>query len=166
MFELPIKYITGDNLSYHCISMIKHYVNQSEYLIAVVDSYKYEIDYLNGDKPVTSDKVSIPVSALGPNIGRSLELWLVQTDVGGKYYGGDLKLAPSTDPLIYAQDKRWAYIESIRDIKLSEIDLNLSETEVVNAVKAIRTKARDIKTLIYAATTIEAVETINWDSIP
>jgi len=139
---------------------------------ATVCCYYDEADFLTGKQPLWHEYVPIPFSAIGNNVTRSMENWLVAdftagdgvntSDHYGIFYGGNVIADPSGDPLIYSQDKQWKIIKSVRAAKIAAVDIDQAQGAINTEVAAIKDQAHTLKLAIEAATTVPEVEAIVW----
>lgn len=157
MFKLKYK-----NTNFHRVSAIRSEL-PSTTVIATVTSYLDEAAYLSNSKGEFFNEVIVPFSAIGNNVARSIEQWII-AQPNNIFYQGNIIPAYSTDPLVAAKDKQWVLIKAKRAELIASIDMDLSANEINNQIAAIKAIAIDLKAQIYAATEIEDVLPITWPS--
>ena len=152
MFIKPITTTNGATGEFHVTRVQENYD-------VTVETYINQVDYLNNKAYIRTSIISVPYTALANNPTRATELWLISTPT---YLSGNIINAFSDDPLIYAKDKQWETIKLARSKAIAAIDIDASQSTVTDAVIAIRDKAKNLKTSIQAATTIEEVALFIW----
>jgi hypothetical protein len=172
MINKNIVYPNGITTTFHIVKAIEFTNLPSTLLNIRVSSFSNQADYLIGKQPVWNDYLTVPWTAIGANIERSICSWLiadftagdgvVTSDRYGIFYGGSLIANYSTDPLIYAQDKQWQIIKAKRAEIIANVDIDQTQSAINTAISAAKDHAATLKTAIYAATDIPTVEAIVW----
>lgn len=151
-----------NNANFHLVDKLTANLPSSNFT-AYITSYVNEADYLTNKQPLFTSTLEVPFSAIGNNVVRSIEQWIV-SQPNNIFYQGKVIAAYSTNPLIAAQDKQWVIIKAKRSELITAIDMDLSANEINNQIAAIKAIALDLKAQIYAATEIEDVLPITWPS--
>lgn len=151
-----------NNANFHLVDKLTANLPSSNFT-AYITSYVNEVDYLTNKQPLFTSTLEVPFSAIGNNVARSIEQWIV-AQPNNIFYQGDIIPAYSTDPLVAAKYRQWVLIKTKRAELIASIDMDLSANEINNQIAAIKAIATDLKAQINAATEIEDVLPITWPS--
>ena len=160
MFEKMITTDTGISISAHKVLNIRSPLPK-ETFASLVESYTTYADYLLGSPAVYSRHVHIPFTALGNNIVKSIEQYLIP-DTNGEFFGGSLISVFDQDPLIAAKEKQLILLKAKRKSALSSVDMDQNQTTITVEITAIKDHFSTLKTSIQSATTIDEVLSFVW----
>lgn len=151
-----------NNANFHLVDKLSASLPSSSFT-ASISSYVSEADFLSNKQPIFTSTLEVPFSAIGNNVARSIEQWIV-AQPNNIFFQGDVIAAYSTDPLVAAKYRQWVLIKAKRAELIASIDMDLSANEINNQIAAIKAIATDLKAQINAATEIEDVLPITWPS--
>lgn len=161
MFRKLVK-TSGTDTSFHLVDKLSASLPSSSFT-ASISSYVSEADFLSNKQPIFTSTLEVPFSAIGNNVARSIEQWIV-AQPNNIFFQGDVIAAYSTDPLVAAKYRQWVLIKAKRAELIAAIDMDLSTNEINSQIASIKSTATDLKAQIYAATEIEDVLPITWPS--
>ena len=160
MFTLNLTMPNGAVCKFHAARSI-YATLPSDLVIAQVASYENELQLLSSEAPRAQTPINVPVASLGANLARSVELFAI-AEVGGAFFGGVMAAQISSDPLSAAKYRKMVELKIARDLAFAAIDLDLTQTQIDQQVKAIRDKGVALKAAVQACLTVEEVAAIVW----
>jgi len=163
LFEKPYTTPAGVATQFHALLAVelRFVPTMPATVVASVSSYPNESDYMLGRAPAWVTPVSVPESAIGANVGNSVQTWLI-TDASSPFVGGVKTKDPSTDPLEQARDRQLALLKASRRVAVAGVDMDANQATITAAVKAIRDKFTTLQATLAAAADVQAIQAVVW----